>query len=190
MIEERRLTILQSASEMFDEMSTSNVSLRAIAKQSNVSKSLLLKEWGTRSKLIIAVLEYERQKIADIWLDIDEDSSLETLCFKILSSYRVNPRYFSLFAKISLDCHDEEIKIWQEKRSIYSEFQSIIQRLHNQPELQQWSPESIAMFASICTFGLPALGPKIMNWFNFPTEKRANIESETLMLFMQAMVGR
>ena len=29
-----------------------------------------------------------------------------------------------------------------------------------------------------------------MDWFDFPEERRANIESETLMLFMQAMVGR
>jgi hypothetical protein len=29
-----------------------------------------------------------------------------------------------------------------------------------------------------------------MDWFNFPESQRANIESETLMLFMHAMVGR
>ena len=190
MIEERRISILENASRLFDVQSPANVSLRDVASAANVSKSLILKEWKTRSYFIIAVLEFERQKIAGIWQDIDEDSSLETLCFKILSSYRVNPRYFSLFAKISIDCRDEEIQKWQRERSIYADFKGIIQKLRTQPELQQWSPEAIAMFASICTFGLPALGANIMDWFDFPEEKRANIESETLMLFMQAMVGR
>jgi AcrR family transcriptional regulator len=190
MIEERRIVILERASELFDLQSPANVSLRDVAKAAGVSKSLILKKWLNRSGFIIAVLEFERNKIANIWMDIDEDSSLETLCFKILSSYRVNPRYFSLFAKVSIDCHDEEIKNWQKERSIYTEFQGIIQKLHSQPELQQWSPESIALFASICTFALPALGPNIMGWLDFPLERQSQIESETLMLFMQAMVGR
>ena len=129
MIEERRISILENASRLFDAHSPANVSLRDVASIAKVSKSLILKEWKTRSYFIIAVLEFERQKIANIWLDIDEDSSLETLCFKILSSYRVNPRYFSLFAKVSIDCHDEEIKKWQRERSIYTEFKGIIQKL-------------------------------------------------------------
>ena len=102
MIEERRISILENASRLFDVRSPANVSLRDVANAANVSKSLILKEWKTRSYFVIAVLEFERKKIAGIWQDIDEDSSLETLCFKILSSYRVNPRYFSLFAKVSI----------------------------------------------------------------------------------------
>ena len=109
MIEERRISILENASRLFDVRSPSNVSLRDVASAANVSKSLILKVEDA-PYFIIAVLEFERQKIAGIWQDIDEDSSLKHFALKYFR-YRVNPRYFSLFAKVSIDCMMRKYKM-------------------------------------------------------------------------------
>ena len=133
-------------------------------------------------------------KIANIWSDVGPDSSIEALCFKILSTYKTNPRYFSLITQVSIDCPDPESQQWL-RRVVYGQLQGVLDKLNDLPDhqhssLQQWSPEALSLFASICTFALPVLGPKILNWYGVPKENQAEVEAETLMLFVQALVGR
>ncbi len=192
---DKKATVLQVASDLLNELAPANTSLRMIAQAAGVSKALLLKEWGSRSKLIIAILEHERLKIADIWSDVDQNSSIETLCFKILSTYKTNPRYFSLVTQVSIGCNDPEVQTWLQQRIVYEQLQELLEKLNQHPAaesspLKQWSPEALSLFASLCTFALPVLSPKIMDWYDFPQERRAEIEGETLMLFVQALVGR
>ena len=192
---DKKQHILQVASDLFNELAPANTSLRKIADKAGVSKALLLKEWTSRSNLIIATLDYERLKIANIWSDVGPDSSIEALCFKILSTYKTNPRYFSLITQVSIDCPDPEIQQWLKERVVYGQLQGVLDKLnalpgHQHSSLQQWSPEALSLFASICTFALPVLSPKILNWYGVPEENQAEVEAETLMLFVQALVGR
>ncbi len=192
---DRKNTILQVASDLFNELAPANTSLRMIADRAGVSKALLLKEWKSRNNLIIATLDFERLKIANIWSDVGPDSSLDAICFKILSTYKTNPRYFSLITQAAIDCPDPEIQQWLKERVVYGQLQGVLDKLntlpaHQSSSLQQWSPEALSLFASICTFALPVLSPKILSWYGVPQDKQAEVEAETLMLFVQALVGR
>ena len=165
---DKKLHILQVSSDLFNELAPANTSLRKIADKAGVSKALLLKEWKSRNGLIIATLDYERLKIANIWSDVGPDSSIEALCFKILSTYKTNPRYFSLITQVSIDCPDPEIQHWLKERVVYGQLQGVLDKLntlpgHQHSSLQQWSPEALSLFASICTFALPVLGSSPMS---------------------------
>jgi AcrR family transcriptional regulator len=167
--------------------------LRDIAKEAGVSKALLLKYWGTRSKFLIAVLEHERMKIEDLFSGVDRETSVEDICLRLLTAFQANPRYFNLITRMTLDNTDEEVQQWLKERFVYGRLQKVIQRLHvaseENDQVHRWSPEAFGVFAMVCSFALPVLGPKVMEWYGFPPEKQYRIEQEVMMLCVNAMVS-
>ena len=104
-------SILQSASKLFGNRTPSAVSLREIAKEANVSKSLILKYWGSRTGFVIAVLEHERYKIRDVWEGVDRDTSVQEICIRLLTAFQANPRYFNLITRVALEDIDPKLKM-------------------------------------------------------------------------------
>ncbi|MGC6510558.1 MAG: TetR/AcrR family transcriptional regulator [Myxococcota bacterium] len=186
-------TILQSASKLFGNRTPSAVSLREIAKEANVSKSLILKYWGSRTGFVIAVLEHERYKIRDVWEGVDRDTSVQEICIRLLTAFQANPRYFNLITRVALEDIDPEIEKWLSERMVYSQIHEVVERLEQasigNETVKRWSPEALSVFAMICSFALPVLGPKIMNWYNFPEKNRRRIEQEVMMLCITAMMS-
>jgi len=184
--------ILRIASELFGERSPSNVSLREIADKAGVSKALILKYWKTRSQFTIAVLEQERLKLADVWSGVDRETSVEDICLRLLTAFQVNPRYFNLITRMAIDNTDADVQLWLKDRVIYEQIQKVVVRLQEasakQENIKRWSPESLSLFVMLCSFSLPVLGPKIMDWYDFPLHKRDRIEQEVMMLCVNAMM--
>ena len=184
--------ILRNASELFGNRAPSSVSLREVAESAGVSKALILKYWKTRAHFVIAVLEYERMKIEDVWEGVDRNTSVRDLCLRLLTSFQSNPRYFNLITRMALDNVDPQVQQWLTERIIYEQIQEISQRLEmaskGSETLRRWSPESLSVFAMLCSFGVPVLGPKIMEWYKVPEEKRALVQQEVMMLCVNTMV--
>ena len=184
--------ILRNASKLFSQRAPSSISLREIAETAGVSKALILKYWNTRAQFVIAVLEYERMKIEDVWEGVDRNTSVRDLCLRLLTSFQSNPRYFNLITRMTLDNVDPQVQQWLTERIIYEQVQEVVERLEaaskGSESLRRWSPESLSVFAMICSFGLPVLGPKIMEWYSVPEEKRARIQQEVMMLCVNTMV--
>lgn len=178
---------------MMSDRAASSVSLRLIAEEAGVSKALLLKYFGSRTNLIISVLEYERAKIEDMWADVDEDTSVEDLCLRLLTAFQVNPRYFKLVMRMTVDDTDDEVQQWLSERFVYGRVQKVIHRLQQATQqerhLRHWSPEAFSVFAMVCSFALPVLGPKVMDWYGVPTDRQKIVEQEVLMLCINAMVS-
>lgn len=185
--------ILRSASKLFGRCSPSTVSLRDIAKDAGVSKSLILKYWGSRNQFVIAVLEFERLKIHDVWAGVDRDTSVQELCILLLTAFQANPQYFNLITRMALENVDPEVEQWLAERIVYSQIHEVVQRLGQasgeDESVKRWSPEALSVFAMICSFALPVLGPKIMNWYNFPIESHTRINQEVMMLCISAMMS-
>ena len=76
---------------------------------------------------------------------------------------------------------------------VYSQIHEVVERLEQasigNETVKRWSPEALSVFAMICSFALPVLGPKIMNWYNFPEKNRRRIEQEVMMLCITAMMS-
>ena len=184
--------ILQTASHMMSDTPSGSISLRDFAEAADVSKALLLKYFGTRSNFLIQVLEYERLKIKDMWSDVDANTSIEDLCLRLLTAFQVNPRYFKLVTRLTLENTDPEVQRWLKERFIYGRIQKVVKRLQsatNQDrQFRHWSPEAFGVFAMVCSFALPVLGPKVMEWYDVPTKKQPQIEHEVLMLCINAMI--
>ena len=193
MSQQTKDNILQVASKLFGERSPSSVSLREIAETAGFSKALILKYWGTRSKFVIAVLDYERVKIVDVWDGVERNTSVQDLCLRLLTAFQVNPQYFNLITRMALDNIDPEVQQWLTERIIYGQIQEVVQRLdeasQDRENVKRWSPEALSVFAMICSFALPVLGPKIMEWYDFPMENRDRIEHEVMMLCINAMMS-
>ena len=151
-----------------------------------------MKYFGSRSNFIIAVLEFERMKIEDMWSDVDGDTSVEDLCLRLLTAFQVNPRYFKLVTRMTLDDSDEQIQSWLRERFIYGRIQKVVSRLQeatkDERQFKHWSPEAFGVFAMVCSFALPVLGPKIMEWYGVPADRQGHVEQEVLMLCINAMV--
>jgi AcrR family transcriptional regulator len=186
--------ILFVASELFCERSPSSVSLREIAKEAGVSKALILKYWGNRSAFVIAVLEKERLTIVDVFESVERGTSVQDLCLRLLTAFQANPKYFNLITRMALENVDPEVQQWLNDRDIYSRIQEIVNRLEEASQgtesVKRWSPEAMSVFAMICSFSLPVLGPKIMDWCDFPKENRVRIEQEVMMLCINAMMSQ
>ena len=183
--------ILQTASAMMGDAPSSSISLRDFAEAAEVSKALLLKYFGSRSNFLIQVLEYERLKIEDMWSDVDGNTSVEDLCLRLLTAFQVNPRYFKLITRLTLENNDPDVQRWLKKDSS-TENQKVVERLQSATnedrQFRHWSPEAFGVFAMVCSFALPVLGPKIMEWYDVPQNKRAQVEQEVLMLCINAMI--
>ena len=184
--------ILRTASSMMSDAPSSSISLRDFAETANVSKALLLKYFGSRANFLIHVLEYERLKIEDMWSDVDGNTSVEDLCLRLLTAFQVNPRYFKLVTRLTLENTDPDIQLWLKERFIYGRLQKVVERLqsatNHDRQFKHWSPEAFGVFAMVCSFALPVLGPKIMEWYDVPQGKRAQVEQEVLMLCINAMI--
>ena len=186
-------TLIRTASSMMCDKPASSVSLRDIAKEAGVSKALILKYFGSRTNFIIEVLEFERMKIEDMWSDVDGDTSIEDLCLRLLTAFQVNPRYFKLVTRLTLDDSDEKIQSWLKERFIYGRIQKVVSRLQvatdDDRQFRHWSPEAFGVFAMVCSFALPVLGPKVMEWYEVPPERQGLVEQEVLMLCINAMIS-
>ena len=184
--------ILQTASSLMSDAPSSSVSLRDFAEAAEVSKALLLKYFGSRSNFLIQVLEYERLKIEDMWSDVDGNTSIEDLCLRLVTAFQVNPRYFKLVTRLTLENNDPDVQNWLKERFIYGRIQKVVERLQpakNQDrQFKHWSPEAFGVFAMVCSFALPVLGPKVMEWYEVPDNKRTQVEQEVLMLCINAMI--
>lgn len=193
MSQKTKENILQVASQMFGERSPNSVSLRQIAKSAGVSKALIMKYWGSRTRFVIAVLEYERIKIQDVWEGVERNTSVQEICLRLLTAFQANPQYFNLITRMALENLDPEVQTWLSERIIYNQVQEVVERLHEassgDESIKRWSPEALSVFSMICSFALPVLGPKIMEWYNFPMENRARIEQEVMMLCINAMMS-
>jgi AcrR family transcriptional regulator len=185
--------ILQVASKMFGERSPNSVSLRQIATSAGVSKALILKYWGSRTQFVIAVLDHERVKIQDVWEGVERNTSVQEICLRLLTAFQANPQYFNLITRMAMENLDPEIQKWLSERIIYNQVQEVVERLHEastgDENIKRWSPEALSVFSMICSFALPVLGPKIMEWYDFPMENRARIEQEVMMLCINAMMS-
>jgi len=188
-----KVQIILAASTLMSDRSTNSVSLRDIAVEANVSKALVLKYFGSKSNLIIETLEYERVKIEDMWADVNVDTSVEDLCLRLLTAFQVNPRYFKLITRMTLDDTDEQIQSWLRERFIYGRIQKVIERLQeasgDDRQFRNWSPEAFGVFAMVCSFALPVLGPKVMDWYRIPDEQKSHVEQEVLLLCINALVS-
>ena len=184
--------ILQTASSIMSDTPSSSVSLRNFAEAAGVSKALLLKYFGSRSNFLIQVLEYERLKIEDMWSDVDGNTSIEDLCLRLVTAFQVNPRYFKLVTRLTLENNDPDVQNWLKERFIYGRIQKIVERLQpaksQDRQFKHWSPEAFGVFAMVCSFALPVLGPKVMEWYEVPENKRTQVEQEVLMLCINAMI--
>ena len=185
--------IIHATSTLMSDRSTNSVSLKDIASEAKVSKALVLKYFGSKSNLIIETLEYERLKIEDMWSDVNVDTSVEDLCLRLLTAFQVNPRYFKLITRITLDDTDEQIQDWLRERFIYGRIQKVVERLQEATESERkfrnWSPEAFGVFAMVCSFALPVLGPKVMDWYGVPDERKSHVEQEVLMLCVNALIS-
>jgi AcrR family transcriptional regulator len=184
--------ILQTASSLMGDAPSSSISLRDFAEAAEVSKALLLKYFGSRSNFLIQVLEYERLKIEDMWSDVDGNTSIEDLCLRLVTAFQVNPRYFKLVTRLTLENNDPDVQNWLKERFIYGRIQKVVERLqpakNHDRQFKNWSPEAFGVFAMVCSFALPVLGPKVMEWYEVPENKRTQVEQEVLMLCINAMV--
>ena len=185
--------ILQTASSIMSDVPSSSLSLRDFAEAAEVSKALLLKYFGSRSNFLIQVLEYERLKIEDMWSDVDGNTSIEDLCLRLLTAFQVNPRYFKLVTRLALENTDPDIQLWLKERFIYGRIQKVFERLESATnedrQIRHWSPETFGVFAMVCSFALPVLGPKVMEWYDVPEKNRPQVEQEVLMLCINAMTA-
>ena len=138
--------ILQTASSMMSDAPSSSISLRDFAETAGVSKALLLKYFGSRSNFLIQVLEHERLKIEDMWSDVDGNTSVEDLCLRLLTAFQINPRYFKLVTRLTLENTDPDVQRWLKERFIYGRIQKVVERLQsatNQDrQFRHWSPEA------------------------------------------------
>ena len=184
--------ILQTASSLMGDAPSSSISLRDFAEAAEVSKALLLKYFGSRSNFLIQVLEYERLKIEDMCSDVDGNTSIEDLCLRLVTAFQVNPRYFKLVTRLTLENNDPDVQNWLKERFIYGRIQKVVERLqpakNHDRQFKNWSPEAFGVFAMVCSFALPVLGPKVMEWYEVPENKRTQVEQEVLMLCINAMV--
>ena len=171
---------------------SSSISLKDFAEAAEVSKALLLKYFGSRSNFLIQVLEYERRKIEDMWSDVDANTSVEDLCLRLLTAFQVNPNYFKLVTRLTLENTDPDVQLWLKERFIYGQIQQVVERLQSatdkERQFRHWSPEAFGVFAMVCSFALPVLGPKVMEWYDVPEDKRTQVEQEVLMLCINAMI--
>ena len=111
---------------MMSDAPSSSISLRDFAEAAEVSKALLLKYFGSRSNFLIQVLEYERLKIEDMWSDVDGNTSVEDLCLRLVTAFQVNPRYFKLVTRLTLENNDSDVQSWLKERFIYGRIQKIV----------------------------------------------------------------
>lgn len=184
--------ILQTASSMMSDAPSSSISLRDFAESAGVSKALLLKYFGSRANFLIQVLEHERLKIEDMWSDVDGNTSVEDLCLRLLTAFQINPRYFKLVTRLTLENTDPDVQRWLKERFIYGRIQKVVERLqsatNDDRQFRHWSPEAFGVFAMVCSFALPVLGPKVMEWYDVPVQKQPQVEQEVLMLCINAMI--
>ena len=103
------------------------------------------------------------------------------------------PRYFKLVTRLTLENNDPDVQSWLKERFIYGRIQKVVERLQtaqNQDrQFRHWSPEAFGVFAMVCSFALPVLGPKVMEWYGVPGNKRSQVEQEVLMLCINAMTA-
>ena len=188
-----KVRIILATSTLMSERASTSVSFKDIASEAQVSKALVLKYFGSKSNLIIETLEYERMKIEDMWSDVNVDTSVEDLCLRLLTAFQVNPRYFKLITRMTLDDTDEQVQSWLRDRFIYGRIQKVVERLQeasgDDRQFRNWSPEAFGVFAMVCSFALPVLGPKVMDWYGVPDERQSHVEQEVLLLCINALVS-
>ena len=167
---------------MMGDAPSSSISLRDFAEAADVSKALLLKYFGSRSNFLIQVLEYERLKIEDMWSDVDGNTSVEDLCLRLLTAFQVNPRYFKLITRLTLENTDPDYG-WLKADS--STVESMVERLQSatNDDHKGLVSKAFGVFAMVCSFAV--LG-QIMEWYDVP--KTNVIEQGVLMLCINAMI--
>jgi hypothetical protein len=126
-------------------------------------------------------------------LDFLNMEKVDFLILRLLTAFQANPRYFNLITRMTLDNTDDEVQLWLKERFVYGRLQKVIQRLHvaseENDQVHRWFPEAFGVFAMVCSFALPVLGPKVMEWYGFLPEKQDRIEQEVMMLCVNAMVS-